>query len=134
EAYAIQCRRYEIALEHLEKYGQVAIHARPTLQRLLGQRGTAAQVRNQLAGLTALLWRYDDFHVGLADRTPALELKIIVLDGALMMGAGSFPGWGSWPMTLHWKDPKAVLMFAADFWENFHRIQDRDREKGSVIE
>ena len=134
EAYAIQCQRYRVALDHLEAYGQVAIHARPTLQSWLRQERTAAQLREQLAGLTNLLWKYDDFQVGLADSTPALELKIIGFDGALMIGAGSFPGWGSWPLMLHWKDPKAVLMFAADFWENFDRIPRRDRDKSSVIE
>jgi hypothetical protein len=134
EAHRIQCQRYTVALEHLGRYGQVAIHARPTLRRLLDQGSTAVQTRKQLAGLTTLLWQYDDYQVGIADSTPALELKIIGFDGALMMGGGSFPGWGSWPLALLWNDPKAVLMFAADFWENFDRIQPRNRDKASVIE
>jgi hypothetical protein len=134
EAFEFHHQRREIGLKSLADYGQVSIHAKPAIQRMLTETNQTQSARRHIERLTQLLWEYDAYHVGLADQTPALELKITAFDWAEMLGAGSsFLSWGNWPISVYWNDPKAVLMFVNGFWENFYNLDRKDRDKASVI-
>jgi hypothetical protein len=134
QIYDLMRQRHQVWLERVEEYGQVAIHSRPALERLLASHEHRDRARRQIERLTELLWRFESFHVALADTTPPLEMLIVGLDRALMVGAGTpTVGWGNWPFLLSWDDPKAVLMFVDDFWKNYYAIAPKARDKESVI-
>ena len=134
----IQRKRQEVFLKTLEQYGITGIHSKTGIKSLLTQEDEAGrkQVRRQIERMTDLLWRYDRFNVGLAEHTPALELKIVGFDWARMRGASDLlfgqANWG--PSVVLWNDPQVVLLFVKDFWENFYKLPAVDRDKGSVIQ
>ncbi len=133
QIYALMRRRHETWLARVRAHGQAAIHSRPALQRLLESEHRERGLR-QIRRLLALLRDCDTFDIALAETTPPLELLIVGLDRALMVGAGTPTiGWGNWPFLLSWDDPKAVLMFVDDFWKNYYAIVPSSRDKASVI-
>jgi hypothetical protein len=134
QIYTLMRRRHETWLARVEEHGQTAIHSRPALQRLLSNDQQRGRGLRQITRLVRLLRDHDAFHVALAETTPPLELLIVGLDRALMVGAGTpTVGWGNWPFLLSWDDPKAVLMFVDDFWKNYYAIEPANRDKASVI-
>ena len=138
ERFAIELKRHETFHQTLRTYGYISIHSMPTIKHLLQQQDEYKRLlaREQLRRLTSLLWEYDDFHIGLADNTPFLELKIVGFDWAIMAGAIDSlferANWG--PRFVQWNDPTIVLTFVSDFWENFYRLPPNAREKAAVID
>jgi hypothetical protein len=135
QIYQVECERQHLAIEQIRTYGQVCIHSKRSLGHALQQKGRGLLVRNRIQKLVQLLWECDTFHVALAEATPGLEIKTIGFERGIMVGTGGLRfGWRNWPIVVHWNDSKAVLIFVADFWENFYRIDAEDRDKMHVVD
>ncbi|RMF84969.1 MAG: hypothetical protein D6736_18260 [Nitrospinota bacterium] len=137
---SVNWKRVETFYHNLELYGQRSIHCKASVQRYLqrdfSHRLTLEQRRRQIAHWITLLESYDHYQVGLAETTPALELKLKGTVQAMMRSACRYeddrwPHWG--PRYVLWVDETSVFRFFLNFENAWDAIPPQDRDKEEVI-
>ena len=137
---SVNWKRVETFYHNLEHYGQRSIHCKASvrqyLQKDFSHRLTLEQRRRQIAHWITLLESYEHYQVGLAETTPALELKLKGTVQAMMRSACRYeddrwPHWG--PRYVQWADEASVFRFFLNFENAWDAIPPRDRDKDAVI-
>ncbi len=140
EWLSLNWKRLEAFIANLEQYGQRSIHCKPSLQKYLSKdfthRLSLEQRRRHIEHWLTLLEKYEHYQVGLAEKTPAWELKIKSTMHVMMRSACRYDDddrshWG--PRYVHWSDETSVLRFFLDFERAWEAIPVQDRSKGEVI-
>jgi len=138
ERFELATQRHAQFLLNLREYGEAVIHSLPYLQQMVGHADPVIRERSrrQVRRLIELLETYEQFHVGLADTKPLLELEVKSFDWAMLRGTGTLlQGASAWgPRDLEWTDPSIVLLMVESFWSSYYSLSPAHRERHSVIE
>lgn len=147
EVSTIAVKRSDKFLQHLELYGERAIHRKASLKRYLSEKNASyrpfEERCRQVSHWIELLRKYPHYHIGLSEHTPEFEFTIKGTVEVIMRGTSHEDNYDDRsirveknmlvPRYVHWTDTLSVLSYYLTFETYWDTIPIEDRTKETVI-